>query len=619
MSVIICLLAAMLLPGAALAGPLAQAPAAQSDEAITSPQEVLVDDFTPQPLQGDPVYYYNRLGGDRGALNGTTLSPSSGRMTLTVGQGRSWGGMWFSLNHPDREALGINFSAVLPAQIRPAYQSRITGVKIDVSGGTAGRQIKLELKDQAAVRWSASAVLTGGPQTLSYPLPELGVITDLVVVLDPASAGDQVILDKIALTAVSSITDPMEAAFVWSYAMLLDNWNPETGLTRDKAFDASGEFDAVQAAGPLAAASALAAQLGVVRRSDAAQIVNKISDSLLNRLPRCKGLWPHWVKTGPAGEFIIVPGTEWSSVDTAIAALGLLDAQAALGLDPGGTIQFIQSIDWAALKLPNGLSHGCTEAGGLIPYAWDTFGGESILIDLLYAASVKEVPPLQYPAPPTANGSGFIDELAWLLIPPPARPDAWGVDWAAYREQAAAGQTAYYPRVFPGECFDQLGLFGLSAGEIPAPSAAAKDQIYQAFGVGGRFSGPNDGSLLLGAPVILPHYSAMAASLRPQQAQAVWEQLIAGPFSPLNNIESLSFPPGSGCNYSEMTWNHLKGSWNLALQTLGLGRFLAQRSGQPYTPWLASLRVPFLRGGYEILFPGSLSGVDLPLVYSSNR
>jgi hypothetical protein len=71
-----------------------------------------------------------------------------------------------------------------------------------------------------------------------------------------------------------------------------------------------------------------------------------------------------------------------------------------------------------------------------------------------------------------------------------------------------------------------LGLFGLSAGEVPDPAMVAKAQIYQAFGVGGRFSPANDGSALLGAPVVAPHYSAMIASLYPQEAIAMWSWLI---------------------------------------------------------------------------------------------
>jgi hypothetical protein len=67
-----------------------------------------------------------------------------------------------------------------------------------------------------------------------------------VWVLDRATSGDFVVLDSIAVTTTTQITDTATAAFVWSYGQLLSNWNPVTGLVRDKAKDASGEFDAVQ-------------------------------------------------------------------------------------------------------------------------------------------------------------------------------------------------------------------------------------------------------------------------------------------------------------------------------------------------------------------------------------
>jgi len=51
----------------------------------------------------------------------------------------------------------------------------------------------------------------------------------------------------VSFTATTSITDTATAAFVWSYGQLLNNWNRVTGLVRDKAKDASGEFDAIQA------------------------------------------------------------------------------------------------------------------------------------------------------------------------------------------------------------------------------------------------------------------------------------------------------------------------------------------------------------------------------------
>ena len=69
-----------------------------------------------------------------------------------------------SLNHPIREGLPINFSALLPTQILPAYQSWITGLNIRIEDGTPGRTFKLELKDKDETSWETEIILDGGVQ-----------------------------------------------------------------------------------------------------------------------------------------------------------------------------------------------------------------------------------------------------------------------------------------------------------------------------------------------------------------------------------------------------------------------------------------------------------------------
>lgn len=396
--------------------------------------------------------------------------------------------------------------------------------------------------------------------------------------------------------------------------MLLNNWDLSTGLVRDKARDASGEFDAVQATGSLAAATALAEQIGVVERTDAIEIVNKISETLLNLLPRNHGLWPHWVKLSSDGRFEIVPGTEWSSVDTVIAAIGLLDAQQSLGLETSATEQFLHEIEWNHLVTERGISHGYTYDDELIPYVWDVFGGESWLVELAYAGATGMIAPLAHSSPPTANGSGFIDELAWLYIMPPTEPDDWDTQWTSYRTRAVESQISYYPLTHPSSCFAQLGLFGLSAAEVPDPARVPKENIYQPFGIGGQFTPVNDGTVSPGSPVIAPHYSALVASLRPDAALKLWDWLIAsGYFSPLTNVESLAFTSLSGCDVTDAEWNHLKGSWNLALQTLGWGRYLAEREGKLPATWQATKINPFLKNGYLLLVPEEASNTPVPI------
>ena len=350
--------------------------------------------------------------------------------------------------------------------------------------------------------------------------------------------------------------------------------------------------------------------------------MNTISATLLLDLPRWHGLWPHWTRTSTAGTPEIVWGTEWSSIDTVIAADGLLTAQQALGLDTAGTEQLLRNIDWADLTKPDGLiAMGYTYDGVRLPWVWDIFGGESWLVELAYASAGHAVAPLTYPAPPTANGSGFIDELAFLFVPPPAGHDYWGTDWTAYRRAAADRQIYYYPSSYPELCFAQLGLFGLSAAEVPDPSLVSPGSIYQVFGVGGRDPCANDGVALLEAPVAVAHYAGLAASLRPNEAGALWEWLMAGGLvSPLNNVESLMFSPSATCSAAGVTVNQLKGSWNLALQTLGWGRYLAERRGQVPVLWQATLSNAFLWEGYLWLAPsGPACGLARPVDFATDE
>jgi hypothetical protein len=563
------------------------------------PITILLDDFRPQPYPGETIYPFNRLGGERGAINNSVLYWGEGHATVAIAAGESWGGLSFSLNHPFYEGESINFAAVLPPAIVPAYQSRITGITAVISEATPGKRFRLELKSKGDLEWSQEFELDGGRQVIRAELDALGDINEFLWVLDGATAGEYVTIENVTFSATTPITDTAVAAFVWSYGMLLNNWDPATGLVRDKAHDSSGTFDAIQATGSLAAATAMAEQLGIIEHNTAVQIVTRIGETLLNDLPRYHGLWPHWVTVSEAGDLSIVPGTEWSSVDTAIAAIGLLTAQEGLDLDTSGTEWMIQSIDWHDLLMPGGIGHGYGFDGDRLPYAWDVFGGESWLVDLAYAGTVGQVPPLAYLDPPTANGSGFIDEMAWLFVSPPAETDFWGNDWQAYRETTVHKQTSYYPTYNPTSCFVRPGLFGLSAAEAPDPATAAS--MYQAYGVGGRFADAVDGSAT-GTAVIIPHYAALAASLNPSAAIMMWNWLIEnGYFTPLNNVESLTFPTNTGCDPATATWNHLKGSWNLALQTLGWGRYLAERAGQTPILWEAAWTNTLLSRGTQLL------------------
>ena len=66
------------------------------------------------------------------------------------------------------------------------------------------------------------------------------------------------------------------------------------------------------------------------------------------------------------------------------------------------------------------------------------------------------------------------------------------------------------------------------------------------------------------------------------------------------------------CNPGEMDWNELKGSWNLALQTLGWGRYLAQQRSEMPILWQAMRDNPFFAKGYALI--GNDCNNFLPMV-----
>jgi len=94
----------------------------------------------------------------------------------------------------------------------------------------------------------------------------------------------------------------------------------------------------------------------------------------------------------------------------------------------------------------------------------------------------------------------------------------------------------------------------------------------------------------------------MVASLHSTEAINMWSWLINREyFSPLNNVESLMYSPMSDCSSTAIRFNDLKGSWNLALQTLGWGRYLAQKKAVFPATWLATSQNSFLHNGYLLL------------------
>jgi hypothetical protein len=175
---------------------------------------VLVDDFAPQPRQGEQFWTHNRLGGDRGRIDGpgsASVDWGSGAVTATITGGmNTWIGVWTSLNHPIRDCTPLDFSFQVELQ-----HGENTSCPPQIT------------------KWkSENVTLSGGQQDLQFVLPiTLTEIQSLnwQVIGDP---GDFVVVDQVELAVELPQLDTAEQAFLWSYSMLLSNWDPASGLTR---------------------------------------------------------------------------------------------------------------------------------------------------------------------------------------------------------------------------------------------------------------------------------------------------------------------------------------------------------------------------------------------------
>lgn len=569
----------------AVDAPSARAASRVAPDPVTLLVHAVIDDFEPQPRAPDTYSPYNRVGGTRGPINESagTLVWGVGHVTATLATS-GFIGLYTSFSHPIAENFALDFGAVLPPQILARFQPQATEVIVRVQDGHGTLQVDLQAPDGAFV-WSGSVPLTGGPQQIVLGLPPLGRVRNLNWIVSGV-AGDFVVMDDVALMLEVPLAGSASAPALWSEAMLLSNWSASSGLTRDRAQFPPGAFDNVSASGLQAAAAVMAWRQGWIAPATAQSVVQQTAAGLL-ALPRCHGLLPHFVASGA-----IASGTEWSTVDSVIALVALIAAQQALGLDTAAAEAALTGIDWPALIDAGAISHGYdTACATRLPSVWTDFGTESWLVQFGYAADTGQVAAYDS-TPPTANGSGFIDELAWLLLPPPA-VDRWGTNWSAYRAQAAAAQIDYYAA---HACYGPQGLFGLSAAEVPHPSQVLEDHIYQAFGVGGTQM-PNDGTALLGHAVVVPHEAALVHTLRPDAAEAMWRRLLLrGPFSPLNNVESLMFADEPSC--ATPVWNDLRGSLNLAFQALGFGRTRLQGAHPLYEAVWAN---PLLHAAHDVM------------------
>ncbi len=521
--------------------------------------------------------YYNWTGGDRGILHAEdveyTWDGDSIYTARVINCSGPWtyGGMWYSLNRIKRDNIPLDFKAIFGHYVKPEYQGEIVEIEIVVSKATStsnntGLKLSVELKDKDENKIFSNSwtdLIPGSyPQTYTVSLEPSQLTNsniELVTwILDNAQIGDSISVDRIRLKARVPDLSTEEQAFLWTYSWLMANYDANTGIVQDRSNFGTGDFENISATAKAAKITYYAYKKGYITYEDAKAVITKIADTLINVVPRgptgINTLWPHFTGTGGT---TIIPDTEWASGDTAYAALDIITALAMLG-DPQGQmsylIKFVEDIGWQSMLLADGgISHGYDYNGGLLPHSWKGFGMETIGVDWAYASAKGKVAKME--GTPTDNGSGFIENAHYPMVI--SGLDGWGNDWDIYRTTMADKQIGWYstPEHYNKYVCD-ANLFGLSAAETP------EEDSYIAYGIGGKYEPPNDGN----EEVVVLHYPGIIADIRPTEAKKMWESLLSKMIiSPLNCMESIRVSKTTGT----YTINHLKASWNLALQSEG--------------------------------------------------
>lgn len=557
-----------------------------------------IDSFDAQPLQGESqeFAYYNNWGGDRGEVVSQfgSVDWHQGYIRAAISQDFQYAGIFESLNGLIRNSEVLDFAAPLPASIQAAYQSQIEALNFEFRDGQGPVTFKLESPSKATI-WTTTRTISGPTNLrLALPTPLPANVHALVVTVD-GNAGNFYELNKINAEFNAPALGNLEPV-IWSAAPLLALYDEDLHISADRQNFGADEMANIPVTGGTALVAAELARFGVVSTAAAEQLVDEITSTFLI-LPTYHGLLPHFakLKTPPSGgnppEFENLPGGEWSSVDTVIGLLAVIEARQMLGLSTAAIEAKLENIDWEDLTLADGtISHGYQNDGTRIAVGWDVFGSESFLVGwgLAAARPGSSLASLNIAAPPTWDGAEFNDELAALFLPMNG-VDHFGNDWEVYRATAAQAQWNYY---------DSLGvpIAGLSPAEVAEPWTVPQSSIYQAFGLGGHNGTVNDGSALTGHIHAAPHALGLLASHLPSETLSGWQYLKTQEVvSPLNVVESMYLT-----DQGDVVANPLKSGWNLLLQTLGWTRMVAAAN---YGAYEAAAANEFVTAGFERMMP----------------
>jgi hypothetical protein len=543
----------------------------------------------------NPFVAYTNLGTDFGFIGASqeTLDcdREAGMISIKMPQGQ-WAGMWHGL-----AGLGgdldqtLDFRACYPEFIKAEYQPRIIGVEFRARGKGA---FKLEVKsaDQKTLWQRALTIDSPDVRTFVEPLDpvEIGRAKFLNWV---AEGGTEASLDSIAFILQAPAIPFDEYVFLSSYAKLARCFSAKTGYMKDRAHLSDAIFDNVPACGLFALGTALAANKGMVPELSAREILHRVNANV-SQLDTAQGILPHFVRRAQDGRYGIMPGTEFSTVDSSIYFHAMLLAAEMLqdkDVTEGLTKQ-LQGLSFERLVDGEGyIRHGIRDDKlTLLPSAWRDWGGETALVLSMVNMSGKPTPPRMMPTGRVYDGTGFIAEIQSLFFPDfdsEQRDQVSKQNWLGARQSMLAKQKEYFLKNWPDSRAAQLGFYGLSAGEAR-------------HGMGYMVSGVD----LPQQSFIHPHYVLMSGCLEPDPKTV---------YALLRRMEDERlFPPwGMVEHFMKEVDEYLamQGALNAGFECLGAYHLMAKHRGTANALYDASRTSEIMRRGISIFYPAQPASV----------
>ncbi|MEY3393861.1 MAG: hypothetical protein RL346_97 [Verrucomicrobiota bacterium] len=535
----------------------------------------------------NPFENFTHLGSDFGWMGpgGARIDSKGG--IIRVHPHGEWTGAWHSL-----AGLGLEKTRLLDPtdllQLGGPDEKTCSIIQIAVHASGRG-MFRLELADaNRKVVWKAADTLDSDRiNTHLYPIDAraLGKIKILHWIAEP---GCNLQLSSIGFMTTRPAMPLDEWAFRISLGKLRRCHDAESGFTRDRAHLPAGHFDSIASTGMHALASALAATEEMLDRSVAASEIRRTIEAMQS-LKTASGFLPHFTQFNENGKAVIVPGTEYSTIDTAIALHSLLLATRILELDELNrqVSNMIFKLDFDAVTCDeNWISHGyLDDAKTPLRSSWRDWGGETALVLMLenmipQRAARGKMTPSGEPY----RGVGFIAEIQSLFYPDFDRPDrdlVSGISWPAIRKKILTEQTAYFTQHIPQSAAAKAGIFGLSAGESGMP--------------GGGYSA--NGTEVMGVRWIHPHYMLMGLGLSGQTRylaglEALHARQFLYPYGLPENIEA-----------DLVLHNPMQGSLNAAFETLSAYHGWKKRGAPGNRIDHASLADPLLRKAVSRFYP----------------